>query len=280
MRIGKSLVMQIGLACLFVFIPPSVFAETTDADVSEEASVSDTTGIPDTVDTDENLNAGGTSGRDIRYVRDFIVITLRAGMGDEYKVLKTLKTDTPLEVLQEDVDFLRVKTITGEDGWVRSRYVTSAVPKLIIIEGLRKEITKLKQNIEMLEKNVAEMNGQRNIEIEQSENTTMQLQKQLKDKENAIAVMKKETDQAKSKYSKLLESSSNVAELIKELEEFKKNHSILNKEIGELKSTNQHLKSEKEELVRLRLLKWFLSGGGVLFVGFVLGWIFRRKEYY
>ncbi|MBW2218061.1 MAG: TIGR04211 family SH3 domain-containing protein [Deltaproteobacteria bacterium] len=245
MRIGKSLVMQIGLACLFVFIPSSVFAETTNADVSEEASVSDATDIPDAADTDENLNTGNISGKDIRYVKDFIVITLRAGMGDEYKVLKTLKTDTPLEVIEEDVDFLRVKTITGEDGWVRSLYITSAVPKLIVIKGLKKEVKKLKQDIEMLEKNVAEMSGQRNIEIEQSENTTTRLQKQLKDKENKIAVMKKETGRAKSKYSKLLESASNVAELIKELEDLKKNHSILNKEIEELQSTNQHLKSEK-----------------------------------
>ncbi len=280
MRIGKSLVMQIGLACLFVFIPPSVFAETTDANVSEEASASDTTGNSDAADNDENLNTGGTSGKDIRYVGDFIVITLRAGMGDEYKVLKVLKTDTPLEVLEEDDNFIRVKTATGEEGWVRSRYVASAVPKPIIIEGLRQEINKLKQDIEMLEKNVAEMSRQKNIEIEQNENTTMQLQKQLKGKENEIAVIKKETGQAKSKYSKLLESSSNVAELVKELEEFKKNNSALNKEIGELKSTNQHLKSKKEELVRLRLLKWFLSGGGVLFVGFILGWIFKRKDYY
>jgi len=67
---------------------------------------------------------------------------------------------------------------------------------------------------------------------------------------------------------------------LKELEDVKKKNSKLNQGMGELRNTNRLLENDKEELIRLRLLKWFLSGSGVLFVGFILGWIFRRKDYY
>lgn len=280
MNIGKSLLMQIGLACLLIFTSLSVSAETPDADTSEEKRISDEKNFPEDPDNDKGVNTKKYSGKNIRYVRDFIVITLRAGMGDEYKVIGNLQTDARLEVLQEEEEFLRVKTEKGEEGWVRSRYITSDVPKPVIIEALRNESEKLKENITALKNKITEMNEQRNTETEQHDGTTRQLQRQLKNSDNKIAALEKEKASAETKYDKLLESSSNVAALLKELEDVKKKNSTLTKEMGDLRNTNQLLENDKDELIRLRLLKWFLSGSGVLFIGFILGWMFRRKDYY
>jgi SH3 domain protein len=280
MKIGKRLVMQIGLACLLILISLSVSAETPGADTSEEKRMSEEKGSLEDSGSGQDMNMKKGTGEDIRYVRDFIVITLRAGMGDEYKVLETLKTDARLQVLQETDEFLRVKTEKGEEGWVRSRYVAPDLPKPFIIAGLRNEKEKLGEEVTDLKKKITEMSEQRSVEIGQSDNTTKQLQSQLKESENKIAALEKEKAMAESKYNKLLTSSSNVANLLKELEEFKKKNLKLNKEMGELQNTNQLLENDKEDLVRLRLLKWFLSGSGVLFVGFIVGWIFRRKDYY
>jgi len=280
MKIGKSLLMQVGLACLLIFISLQVSAETPDADTSEEKRMSDEKNFSEDPVNDKGADTKKHSGKDIRYVRDFIVITLRAGMGDEYKVLQTLKTDERIEVLQEGDEFLRVKTDNGEEGWVRSRYITSDMPKLVIIEGLRNENEKLRESITSLKNKITEMSEQRNTEIEQRDSTAKQLQRQLKGSESEITSLEKEKARAESKYNKLLKSSSNVAALLKELEDVKKKNSKLTKEMGDLRNTNQLLENDKEELIRLRLLKWFLSGSGVLFVGFILGWIFRRKDYY
>ena len=256
MKIGKHVVKRLGLVCLLILISFPVYAETSGADTSEG------------------------SKKDIRYVRDFIVITLRAGMGDEYKVIGNLKTDTRLEVLQDEGEFLRVKTGDGEEGWVRSRYIAEDVPKPFIIEGLRNENNSLKTNVASLKTKIAELSEQKSMEIEQRDGNTRQLQRQLKNSEKEIAALEKEKARAEIKYDKLLKSSSNVASLLKELEDIKKKNSKLNQEMGELRNTNRLLESDKEELIRLRLIKWFLSGGGVLFVGFLLGWMFRRKDYY
>lgn len=280
MKIEKRLLMQIGLACLLIFISLSVSAETPDTDTSEGKRISDEKKISEDPDNDKGVNAKKHSEKNIRYVRDFIVITLRAGMGDEYKVIGNLQTDARLEVLQEEDAFLRVKTEKGEEGWVRSRYITSDVPKPVIIDRLRNENEKLRENVTALKNKTTEMSEQRNTEIEQHGSSAKQLQRKLKNSDNKIATLEKENARAESKYDKLLESSSNVAALLKELEDVKKKNSKLNQDMGELRNTNRLLENDKEELIRLRLLKWFLSGSGVLFVGFILGWIFRRKDYY
>ena len=265
MNIGKRLAVYIGAACLLILSSfPPVYSETSEPGAPEE-----------------NTGAGlDGSTDDIRYVKDFIVITLRSGMGDEYKVIGNLKTDDRIEVLREEGDFLRVRTEKGEEGWVRSQYITKDLPKLMTIERLRSENESLKASVASLQGGIAEMREKRSVEIEQRKDTARQLQQQLKNSEKEIAALKEEKAEAEDKYDKLLNSSSNVAALMNELEDAKKKNSDLNQEVAELRDANRLLEKDKDELIRLRLLKWFLSGGAVLFVGFILGWIFRRKDYY
>ena len=154
MKTGKCLV-SIGLACLLIFISFPVYAEISGTDTPEG------------------------SKKDIRYVRDFIVITLRAGMGDEYKVIGNLKTDARIEVLQEEEEFLRVRTDDGDEGWVRSRYITEDVPKPFIINSLRSENEKLRANVSSLKNKMAESSEQRKVEIEQRDGSARQLQQQV-----------------------------------------------------------------------------------------------------
>ena len=136
MKIGKRLALYSGAICLLVWFSFSlVWSET-----------------PDTVEPEEKNTSGlNSSNDDIRYVRDFIVITLRSGMGDEYKVIGNLTTDERVEVLQEEEDFLRVRTEKGEEGWVRSQYITKNVPKFIIIGRLRSENERLKASLASLQ---------------------------------------------------------------------------------------------------------------------------------
>lgn len=281
MSTGKKLAAQAVFAFFLVFFPSVIIAvddgETYRAEQTEpmntsEAGDSSATGGQEIEDENDK--------KDIRYVRDFIVITLRTGKGDEYKVVRTLKTDTPLEVLEEKDDFLRVKTRDGEEGWVRSRYIASDLPKPLIIESLRDDIKRLKQHIETLENAAAKMNDQMDQNLDQSQQEIATLRQQVKLRKDEAAAARKETAIVKKKYNKLLQRSSNVAELLNELEGVKKKNSLLQKDISTLTDTQQQLRSKNAELVHLRLLKWFLSGAGVLFAGFILGRMLKRKNYY
>lgn len=82
-----------------------------------------------------------------RYVSDELIITIRAGKGDQFRIIDYLKSNTPLEVLSEEDEYLFVRTPEGDEGWVRTRYITSELPKEHIIANLKREIETMKVTV-------------------------------------------------------------------------------------------------------------------------------------
>ena len=68
-----------------------------------------------------------------QYVSDELVINLREGKGNEYKIIKMLRNGTPLNILEEAEQYLKVRTEEGLEGWVLKQYITSETPKTAII---------------------------------------------------------------------------------------------------------------------------------------------------
>jgi SH3 domain protein len=148
-----------------------------------------------------------------QYVSDQIVITMRSGQGEEFRIIKHLRTGTPLEVLAEDGPFLRVRTKDGTKGWVRKRYITSETPKATVIAGLKKEIAGMKATVGDTE---------------------------------ALA---RESDR-------------------------------LQAENKRLRQENEQFIEESERTERKEMFYWFLAGGGVLVLGWIIGRASRQKRYY
>lgn len=90
------------------------------------------------------------------YVSDELIITLRAGKGADFKIIDYLNTGTRLEVLQEDENYMRVRTQDGKEGWVLKRYVTFEPPKAEVIADLTEKIESMKTNMNDIENIVAE----------------------------------------------------------------------------------------------------------------------------
>ena len=65
---------------------------------------------------------GAQALADQRYVTDQLVITLRAEAGEGARTLGSLRTGTPLVVLEEVGSFLRVRTDDGVEGYVLKQY--------------------------------------------------------------------------------------------------------------------------------------------------------------
>jgi SH3 domain protein len=113
-----------------------------------------------------------TADAKTQYVSDELLITLREGKGNEYKIIKTLRTGTPLEILEETEHYLKVHTEEGLEGWVLKQYITSETPKAKIISGLRQEIDRLKTEskdvIKLLNErdNLKTLNAKLNTEAE------------------------------------------------------------------------------------------------------------------
>ena len=74
------------------------------------------------------------------YVSDQLIITLRRGKSSSHKILTTLKTGAPLEVLEkaEGDEYVKVRTSDGIEGYVLLEFIvtkTGAVMDPVVIEA-------------------------------------------------------------------------------------------------------------------------------------------------
>ncbi len=210
---------------------------------------------------------------DRRYVSDMLLITLRAGEGREYRVIKTLKTDTPVEVLEESEEYLRVRTDEGEEGWVAKQYISSEVPKSVIIGGLKEDTSKLNTRIEELEKDQASLLEQFEAATQSHAVKVEELEKNASNRKKEASRLKIELAQITKKHNTLIDQSKNVVDLISEQKRLQAKNVNLN-------TRAEHLQKENTDLRNTRRLQWFLAGGGVFFIGWIAGKVSRKKKYY
>jgi SH3 domain protein len=210
---------------------------------------------------------------DKRYVSDMLMITLRTGQGQEYKVIKSLKTDTPVEVLEESESYLRVRTDEGEEGWVAKQYITPEVPKSVIIEGLKEETSKLNARIEELEKDQASLLEQFEVATQRHAAKVEELDKNASSSKEEASRLKIKLAQITEKHNTLINQSKNVVDLISEQKRLQAENVNLNTRV-------EHFQKENTDLRSTRRLQWFLAGGGVFFIGWIAGKVSRKKKYY
>jgi SH3 domain protein len=196
-----------------------------------------------------------------QYVSDQLTITLRRGEGDQYKILKMLKTGTPVEILQEGTaGHLFVRTSDGTEGWVQKQFLTTETPKPIVISRLEKERERLREQVKQLET--------RQVEL------TTELENARKDRaggDAAFADLQKELDKVRAEYADLQTKAADVVELAAERDRLKVRSDQLSVEVDQLRQEN-------ENMLFTGAVKWFLAGGGVLLVGVMLGKTSRKKK--
>jgi len=210
---------------------------------------------------------------DTRYVSDRLVITMREGRGTEYRIIRTLKTGTPVEVLEEDEQYMKVRTEDGREGWVLKRYITSETPKTVVIEGLRAERDRLKAGLDDLNRRIAELRRELEKERQARRSEQGRLKKEIRAREAELSEVRAELEAVNRKYRTFMDASKNVVEIIKERD-------LLRKERERLAADKTRLLRENEKLQERGMIYWFLAGGGVFFVGWVSGKLSRKKKRY
>lgn len=208
---------------------------------------------------------------DTRYVSDKLIITMRTGAGNEYKIIKTLETGAPVEVLEETDKHYKVRVKDGKEGWVLKQYIVADIPKTIIISGLEREIGKLKGSREKLKKERDAI--RRTLELEKGllQGDVKKLEKTLKEKNDRINGVTGRLQAMTDKYNRLVEDSGDVVKVVSERD-------ALNKENARLGAENNELLKENEHLFKRNAVYWFLAGGGVFFVGWIVGQFSRKKK--
>jgi SH3 domain protein len=208
-----------------------------------------------------------------QYVSDTLIITMREGQGNEYKIIKTLRSGTPVEVVEEVDKYMRVRTEDGKEGWVLKRYITPDTPKPVIIAGLKSEIDKLNATIEKIKKERTSLKGDLDAVNQDHAIKIQDLQKSIADKDNEIAALTKQLQDTTRKYNVFVESSKDVVSVVNERD-------MLRKENNDLSEERDKLRTENDNLIEKRMIYWFLAGAGVFFFGWVSGKLSRKKKRY
>lgn len=188
-----------------------------------------------------------------QYISDEIAVTLRRGPGTEYKILKSLKTGTPVEVVEEGENYLLVRIKDGTEGYILRQYLTGELPKSMVIARLNQEKERLQNRMKELEELGSGWTTEK-----------AELQRQIADIQEAFRGEKEKRLMIAKSYQNLQEGSKNVTELIKERDQLKAENKLQSTEL-------QKLRQENDKILRKAMVQWFLAGGGVLFLGWFMG---------
>lgn len=224
---------------------------------------------------------------DTRYVSDKLIISMREGRSPGSPAVTFLVAGTPVEVLEEVEEHLLVKIANGQQGWVRSKFILEQRPKTMIIK-------ELEAKIEELEGRIGSMDAQAGTPSEDNADIRNIYELKLKNLEAALENEKQVSDEARIELEEIKKSNQTLQADLDKLSEQNANppkpadgSDALKKEVKRLKQANQALNREldqKQSLENASLLtsaiKWFLTGGGVLLLGLILGRSVPRKNPY
>lgn len=210
-----------------------------------------------------------TAHAEVVYVTDRLLVMLRSEQGGGERIAK-LFSDTPLQLLEKSGRYVKVRTEDGQEGWVEEQYTTTEPPKQIVITSLEVEIKRLEANLNQLAKERGPLG-------EQLEKSKREHAEQVKMLEENASRLQNERDQLATRfqemeaaYRDIREKSGNAVETADQLKR-------LQAEYSQLEVQNKLFREENATLKKKDYLYWFFAGAGVLFLGWIIGRIPRRR---
>ncbi len=195
-----------------------------------------------------------------RYVSDQIAVTLRRGPGTEYKILKSLTTGTAVEFLEEEEGYLKVRAKDGSEGYVLKQYISARLPKVYVISRLEKQLAQLQQQLATMTRQAEGWTGEK-----------IELQRQLADVQQALNNEKEQHGRLAKQHQVLQDGTKNVADLLNERDRLKAENEKYATDLAQLRQDN-------DDILRKAIVKWFLAGAAVLFLGWLMGKQSRTRK--
>jgi SH3 domain protein len=191
------------------------------------------------------------------YISDALTVPLRRGPSNSHRILHAgLPSGTALEVLSEDAaaGFTQVRTANGTEGWVPTQYLSNEPAARDRLAAANRRVESLEQQLKTLRDTYQETRGARS----QSEGRVTDLSKQ--------------TEKLQAELAEVRRISATSIANYEENKQLKASNEALQKQVTELTS-------RVRELDRNVVLKWLLTGGGLVLLGLMLGaWIKSRPK--
>ena len=187
------------------------------------------------------------------YVSQDCEITVRTGASTEHKIIAMLKPGASVEVLEPGDEWSQVRTSSGKEGWMLSRYLTSREPPALTLDRTEKKVEQLTaQHNDIMEKNAT-------------------LEAENKRLESTLASTRTSLERVTKEHETLKKESADFLQL-------KAQHAKASRELAEIKDKAGRYEEESQRLLRNQSIKWFMAGAGVLSLGFIIGFISKRQR--
>ncbi|UCD87979.1 MAG: TIGR04211 family SH3 domain-containing protein [Desulfobacterales bacterium] len=187
------------------------------------------------------------------YVKDDIEVMVRTDPGARRKIVAMPTSGTRVEVLETKEGWSKVRLPDNVEGWMLSRYLSPGPPNEVIIASLKRENQALRQRVKTLNEENPRLKSERS------------------DLQKALAKQTKTAGALSASYETLKKESSEFLAL-------KASYEKVSKDLAERTQRQGELEEQVKDLQNTRTLRWFLAGAGVLFVGFVVGFMTRRPK--
>lgn len=187
------------------------------------------------------------------YVSDELKVPMRSGASNGHRIIKFLKSGTPLTVLgaSEDNAFVEVETSNGKTGWVAAGDLMDIPSGRDRLVSVNKKLNKVKQDNKDLKKSIAELKAE-----------IRQLKKDKRDLQNERTNLSNSLDDLKI-------TAANPIALSKKNKQLKKERDKAREQAAMLDRDNQQLRSKVAQ-------EWFMIGGAVSLGSLIIGLIITR----
>jgi len=206
------------------------------------------------------LMLAGNAVAETRYVSDTLEITMRSGKGTNFGITRMLRSGTPVEVLEVDEKsgYTQVRTKSGKEGWVLTRFLMNG--------------RAARERLETAEKNLAE------LELENRKLTTAMtaLTEEKSGLEKNLEELEGESRGVNQELSEIKRTASSALAIDSENKELKGRMVSLERQLQTVQQENEALKDRTAR-------DWFMVGAAVVLLGIIVGLIipkirFRKKS--
>jgi len=189
------------------------------------------------------------------YISDALTVPMRRGPSTSHRILHAgLPAGTALEVLGEDrnAGFTQVRTTNGTEGWVPTQYLTAEPIARDRLAAANRRVQTLEAEIKSLRENYQQTRGARTS----AESRNADLEKQTKQLQAELAEIRRVSATSIAQYEE---------------------NKALKAENADLKAKTTDLTARVQRLERSETLRFFLFGGGLVVIGFVIGAVIKSR---
>jgi SH3 domain protein len=191
------------------------------------------------------------------YISDQLTVPLRRGPSNGHKIVNAaLPSGLALEVLGEDraAGFTQVRTPNGTEGWVPTQFLVDQPVAKDRLAAATKRIETLEAQLKSTRENFQDVRGAR-TEVE-----------------SRAAQLTKENQRLQTELAEIRRVSATAITQFQENKQLKTDNASLQTQVTQLTE-------QVRTLERNAMLRWFLAGGALVLLGFVLGaWIKSRPK--